>query len=223
MVVPEGDADGRFPPDAILLGPGWGRGETQRSVLKIALEVEAGGIPLILDADALALARDVVFHGRTILTPHVGEMEAYTGIPRERLLAEPDCIQKTAKEKNAVILFKSHVMIAAAPGGKLVYIDGAEPLLGAGGSGDLLAGLCAALCARVHAQTGECTGEDCLWAAAAAASLLIAAARKRGRVFGDPLELAAAAGELAGRAWLPGKMLQDDESSNDGGDPYGRT
>jgi NAD(P)H-hydrate epimerase len=212
MTVPETlERDSRFFPDALLLGPGWGRGEAQRSILRSALELEKQGVPLVLDADAIALAKDTVFNGRTILTPHAGELEAYTGVPKERLLAEPEVLQKTAKEKNALILFKSHVMIAASPDGRLLYIDGFEPVLGAGGSGDLLAGFCAALCARLHAlepapavYPPDFAEDDCLRAAAAAAAALrIASARRRGRVFSGPLELAAAAGELAGEAWLP--------------------
>ncbi|MDR1929376.1 MAG: bifunctional ADP-dependent NAD(P)H-hydrate dehydratase/NAD(P)H-hydrate epimerase [Treponema sp.] len=205
MVLPEtAGGDGRFPADALLLGPGWGRGETQRAVLRNALEAERGGVPLILDADAIALTEETVFSGNAVLTPHAGEMAAYTGIPKERLLAEPELIRQTAVEKNAVLLFKSHVLIAASPDGRMIYIDGMEPALGAGGSGDLLAGLCAALCARLHAlKTRGLAEYDGLRAAAAAGALLIAASRKRGRVFADPLELAAAAGELAGEAWLP--------------------
>ncbi|MDR2768608.1 MAG: NAD(P)H-hydrate epimerase, partial [Treponema sp.] len=56
----------RFKPDAILLGPGWGREAARRPVRDKALEAEASGVPLVLDADAIALAADCVFSGSTI-------------------------------------------------------------------------------------------------------------------------------------------------------------
>jgi NAD(P)H-hydrate epimerase len=207
MAAPEtgkAGGDARFSADSLLLGPGWGRGADRLPVLESALEAEKGGLPLILDADGIALAGDAVFHGRAILTPHAGEMASYTGISKERLLAEPDLIVQTAVKKNAVILFKSHVMVIAAPDGRLAFIDGLEPLLSAGGSGDRLAGFCAAISARMYAleRRGQAV-YDPHAAAAAAAALLIAAAQRVGRAFADPLELAAAAAAAAGEAWLP--------------------
>jgi NAD(P)H-hydrate epimerase len=68
----EGAAPPRFSPDAIVLGPGWGKGEDRALMLRNALEKEAAGIPLILDADAIVLAKNCVFHGNTLLTPHPG-------------------------------------------------------------------------------------------------------------------------------------------------------
>jgi len=197
---------GRFKPDAFLLGPGWGRGTERRDVLRQALEAEKSGIPLVLDADGIALLKDLfpenhfpVFHGRAILTPHAGELEELSGIPKERLLSEPGLIAELAEKMNAVILFKSHVMILAGPDGRLGFIDGMDPSLGAGGSGDLLAGLCAGIAGRTRAADSF----DPYAAAAAAGTLLVAASRRIKRRFYDPLELAQPAAALAGRAWLP--------------------
>jgi NAD(P)H-hydrate epimerase len=207
---PDGEARdrGRFEPDAMLLGPGWGR-EGREGVMRRALEAEQGGTALVLDADALALLRKAdgsvpAFHGGAILTPHAGEMEALTGIGRERLLAEPELVAEWARRLNAVILFKSHVMIAAGPRGGPVFIDGMDPALGAGGSGDLLAGLCAGIAARTRGlEKRGGPAFDPLAVAAAAGALLLAASRRAGRRFYDPLELAGHAAALAGEAWLP--------------------
>ncbi|GHV86510.1 bifunctional ADP-dependent (S)-NAD(P)H-hydrate dehydratase/NAD(P)H-hydrate epimerase [Spirochaetia bacterium] len=218
MVVPASRAagmPGRFKPDLMLLGPGWGR-EGRLPIVQKALEAEQNGIPasakagipLILDADALALLRDSrpVFNGKTILTPHAGELENLSGIPRQKLLAAPALIASLAKEFNAVILFKSHVMIIADPGGRLGYIDGMDPSLGAGGSGDLLAGFCAGIGARIKAEERIF---DPYIIAAAAGTLLVAASRKAGRRFYDPLELANFAAALAGEAWLTKKVCHE--------------
>jgi NAD(P)H-hydrate epimerase len=209
MAVPSdkadaGDEGGRFTPDAILLGPGWGKTPDRTLALKKALKYEKEGIPLILDADAIDLAGKAVFHGRTILTPHPGELASYAGIEKEELLFRPaPVLLKLAKEKKAVILFKGHVMTIASFDGRLAVVDGMAPALAAGGSGDLLAGFCAAIGARMM-QDGQ--GFDGYVCAAAAAALLIASVKSEelsGR-FLDPLEVADKAASLAGEAWLPG-------------------
>jgi NAD(P)H-hydrate epimerase len=192
------DGPSRFVPDALLLGPGWGRGPDRS--LDDALALEEQGIPLVLDADAIFLARGRVFHGNALLCPHPGELAAYSGIPREELLANPGpALLALAAEKKAVFLFKSHVMIIASADGRLAVVDGMNPVLAAGGSGDLLAGLCAGIALRCPA------GPDLFACALAGASLLIRCAadpRIRNR-FTDSLELADIAADLAGRAWLP--------------------
>jgi NAD(P)H-hydrate epimerase len=206
--------DGRFAPNAVLVGPGWGRGADRQRLLEQYLPLEERGLPLILDADAIALAKNIVFHGSALLTPHPGEFAAYTGIATDELLADPvPALRRFASEKNAHILLKGHVSCIAAPSGRVGFVDGMNPALAAGGSGDVLAGFCAAIAARQHAGTGF-DGFSC---ALAAASLLQAAARSKPLAgsFADPEDFAKAAAFIAGRAWLPGM---------DGGeDIYGRT
>jgi NAD(P)H-hydrate epimerase len=199
----EGPGGGRFSPGAALLGPGWGTGPDRARILSTYLAREEQGLPLVLDADAISLARDAVFHGNTILTPHPGEFAAYTGIDREEILSDPvPPLLRAAREKNAVILFKSHVLYIASFDGRLGVIDGMAPCLAAGGTGDVLAGFCAAIAARTGRSGKPFDGYA---AAAAAASLLIRAGRSpelAGR-FTDPKEIAAAAASAAGSAWLP--------------------
>jgi NAD(P)H-hydrate epimerase len=218
MVVPDsGPADPRFKPDALLLGPGWGRGPGRQASLEEALALEEGGIPLVLDADAVYLAGDRVFHGNALLTPHPGELAAYSGIPKEEILADPGpLLLSLAREKKAHILFKSHLMVIASPGGELAVVDGMNPVLAAGGSGDLLAGFCAGIAAGRRAVAAERRsasadasglrdGDLYACALAAAALLIRSAADPRAAArFADPLELADIAADLAGRAWLPG-------------------
>jgi NAD(P)H-hydrate epimerase len=210
MVIPVEKADaedektGRFRPDAVLLGPGWGKTPDRSLMLKKALKQEKEGIPLVLDADAIALAGKTAFHGRTILTPHPGELASYTGLEKEELLFRPaPVLLKLAREKKAVILFKGHVMTIASFDGRLAVVDGMAPALATGGSGDLLAGFCAAIGARM---TRDGQGFDGYVCASAAAALLIASVKSEelaGR-FLDPLEVADKAARLAGQAWLPG-------------------
>jgi NAD(P)H-hydrate epimerase len=225
MVAPDSpSADSRFQPDALLLGPGWGRGPERYSSLERALALEEAGVPLVLDADAIHLAGDRVFHGNALLTPHPGELAALSGISVEELLANPGpLLRSLARERRAHILFKSHVLFIASPDGKLAVLDGMKPVLAAGGSGDLLAGFCAGIAARCRGITapGQVGGQvaaeaagpspirgaDLHACALAGASLLIRAASdpRAANRFADPLELADIAADLAGRAWLGGE------------------
>jgi len=205
----DGDsAEGRFSPNAALLGPGWGRGGDRASLLESFLLREKQGLPIVLDADAIALAKDATFRGNAILTPHVGEFAACAGIPRDEILADPvRAIRGFAEEKKATVLLKSHVMHIAAPDGRIGVIDGMNPALAAGGSGDVLAGFCAAIAARSAAAKNfndsnyQFDGYAC---ACAAAALLVRAAESEGVAgcFVDPAELARAAAAIAGGAWI---------------------
>jgi NAD(P)H-hydrate epimerase len=196
--------EGKFTPDAILLGPGWGREESRALVLKKAMEREKAGVPLILDADVIELAKNAKFNGNAILTPHTGELSRFSEIEKEDLLCSPvPSLLELSRECNAVILFKSHVIHIAAPDGRLGIVDGMAANLASGGSGDLLAGICAAIAARTAL---EGRGFDAYNCAAAAATLLIASGKAddlRNR-FTDPMELASKAAGLAGEAWLNG-------------------
>jgi NAD(P)H-hydrate epimerase len=220
IMVDDGSARTPFGADSVLLGPGWGKGEGRAAVFEKSLEAEAEGKPLILDADAIALAGNRTFHGNAILTPHPGEFSAWTGIPREDVFSDPvSVLKKTAAEKKAVILYKGHVMYIVSFDGRVGIVDGMAAVLAAGGSGDLLAGFCAGLAARMRKSAGErarSPGEDTGNAAETFDAFTCAAAAARLRVetgkkaqaeacFVDPLRLAAAAASLAGRAWLPGQ------------------
>jgi len=190
-------ADERFVPTAVLLGPGWGQGEDRLDILKSYLPLEKNGLPLILDADAIALAKGMVFNGNVVITPHPGEFAAYTGLSKDAILSDPiPELRRCAKEKNVYILLKSHVLYAASPDGRIGIIDGMNPALATGGSGDVLAGFCAAVASRPF------DGYAC---ACAAASLLMQAAKAEGvaGAFIDPAELARPAAIIAGAAWLP--------------------
>ena len=198
MAVPGPQTDGRFTPNAVLLGPGWGKSEDRIRILENSLRLEENGTPLVLDADAVALAKGMVFHGNAILTPHVGEFAAYSGLPKNEILCRPiRSIRDFSAKTKAVILLKSHVMYIASPDGRLGIIDGMNPVLAAGGSGDVLAGFCSSIAARPG--TGAFDAYAC---ARAAGALLVQAAKSTGGKFADPQEIAQAAAAVAGAAWL---------------------
>jgi NAD(P)H-hydrate epimerase len=190
--------NGRFLPDAALLGPGWGKGGERQAMLDAALTLEAEGLPVILDADAIHLAAGRTFHGNALLTPHLGELEAFCGLGKQEILCHtPEVLRELSRSKNCTIIFKSHLLWVSAPDGRVAIIDGMKPSLAAGGSGDLLAGLCAGIAGRLKKLHGE--NFDPFPCAVAAGALLMGTA---GNSFDGPLVLAGKAAALAGAAWL---------------------
>jgi ADP-dependent NAD(P)H-hydrate dehydratase / NAD(P)H-hydrate epimerase len=210
MAIPGPPTDGRFTPTAVLLGPGWGKSEDRIRILENFLRLEEQGTPLILDADAIALAKDMVFHGNAIMTPHMGEFAAYCGLQKEQILKSPiRALRDFCAKAKAVILLKSHVIYVAAPDGRIGIIDGMNPVLATGGTGDVLAGFCSAIAARWRAcvlkkGAAKSGAFDAFACACAAGALLMQAADSKGVAgkFADPAEIAHAASAVAGAVWL---------------------
>jgi NAD(P)H-hydrate repair Nnr-like enzyme with NAD(P)H-hydrate dehydratase domain len=189
----------RFHADALLLGPGWGSGEDRQPLFDKACAMEGEGTPLVLDADALTLAKGRSFTGRTILTPHTGEAARLLDVETKKLLKDPrPFILEAAEKMQAVFLYKAANMYIAAPDGRLACVEGRTPVLAAGGSGDLLAGITVALATR----TARAAAFDPWRTACVAAALLHATALQAGKAFLDPLALSRITASLAGHAWL---------------------
>ncbi len=134
---------------AAVAGPGWGRDPGNRAVLRKLWDSD---LPLVLDADALALLGDLDPPPRgapLILTPHPGEAERLTGRTAEDILGDPGAIlPDLARRRGAVVVLKSWVTWIVSPDGGTAVHDGMDGSLAVGGSGDVLAGLCGALLAR---------------------------------------------------------------------------
>jgi len=129
--------------DALLIGPGLGR--DNRDLLDRAL---AAGAPMIIDGDALSLLAGRVGELRglnAVLTPHGGEFERLfpklEGSKPERALA-------AAKQADCVVVYKGPDTLVAAPDGRLGFAPPAPAWLATAGTGDVLAGIVAAMVAR---------------------------------------------------------------------------
>lgn len=137
--------------DAILVGPGWGRGAGRGDLLEAIL---ASGTPAILDADALRLLADRSGIASTAkapcaLTPHPGEFAALErafrgGRGGGSFLA---ALGEVSRGSGMLTVYKSSLTWIAAPEGDLAVWEGLTPELGTAGSGDVLAGLFAGLAA----------------------------------------------------------------------------
>ncbi|MBN2551401.1 MAG: NAD(P)H-hydrate dehydratase, partial [Spirochaetales bacterium] len=86
--------------------------------------------------------------GRWILTPHPGEFARLLGVETADVLADPlPYLLRSSAELEAVILLKGHCSFVATPEGRYGVLDGMNPAMATGGSGDVLAGMCAGLLA----------------------------------------------------------------------------
>jgi hydroxyethylthiazole kinase-like uncharacterized protein yjeF len=125
----------------LLVGPGMG---DIPQLLTLALTSMA---PKVLDADAIGEVGDPErLRGQdAIITPHEGEFRrlfpSLEGTKAERALAAADASQ-------SIIIFKGPDTLVAAPDGRLAFAPPAPAWLASAGTGDVLAGMVAAMRAR---------------------------------------------------------------------------
>lgn len=107
---------------------------------------------LVLDAGGLMslnAQKSLWPQGRTIITPHMGEMARLTGMTVAQLAQQPaDIAAAMAKEWGVVLVLKGHRTLVAIPGGATYENTTGNAGLARGGSGDILAGMIAGLCAQ---------------------------------------------------------------------------
>ena len=134
--------------DAILVGPGLGNdGETMKACRKF-FEEHAGKKLIVVDADAIAALKGMDCGGKTIVTPHAGEFKKLTGIELPDNIEErKKLVMKEAAKINATILLKGYVDIIS-DGTRLKINRMHNEAMTAGGTGDVLAGICIALLAK---------------------------------------------------------------------------
>ncbi len=167
---------------AVVIGPGLGRGQaTERAVRALVAQVSA---PIVIDADALqALGTDHrelrvrVTSGAApaILTPHAGEYHALTGhdVGANRL----DAARSLAASTGCLVLLKGPGTVVAAPDGRAAIVANGGSELATAGTGDVLSGVIAALCAQLG---GAVSARDMFAATASAAWIHGQAGRNAG-------------------------------------------
>ena len=124
-----------------VIGPGLAPEASTRALLR---QVVAAGRLVVADAGALrAAAGDPrAVAGCAILTPHAGEFAALFGAPGAD---RPAAVRAAAAATGAVVVLKGADTLIAAPEGRLAINDNAPAWLATGGTGDVLAGIAAAL------------------------------------------------------------------------------
>jgi len=138
--------------DSMLLGSGLAR-DAESAALARAL-VAARTRPLVLDADGLnafegSPAFDAPAGAPIVLTPHLGEMARLTGETPAALEARRiDAAREWASRWKAVVVLKGAPTVTAAPDGRATVNPTGNPGLATAGTGDVLAGMIAALLAQ---------------------------------------------------------------------------
>ncbi len=116
-------------------------------VATMLAEARADGVPLVVDADALALV-DGPLDVPAVLTPHAGELSRMTGASREAIEAAPlRHAREAAQRYDAVVLLKGRRTLVARPDGDVRVTITGVPWLATAGAGDVLAGMVGALLA----------------------------------------------------------------------------
>jgi hydroxyethylthiazole kinase-like uncharacterized protein yjeF len=125
----------------LLVGPGLG---DVPQVLTLALTSKA---PKVIDADGIThLGEPERLKGQdAILTPHEGEFRKLFG---EIAGSKADRALEAARRSGAVIVYKGPNTLVAAPDGRLGFAPPAPAWLASAGTGDVLAGMIAAMRAR---------------------------------------------------------------------------
>ncbi len=142
---------------AIVVGPGLGsRPETGEAVSKL-LEALPSEIPRVLDADALnhlashCVSISKIMTPQTILTPHLGEAARLLGwsSAAEVQANRREAWRALVKKTGATILLKGPgTLVGHDPTEEPWVNQSGNPGMATAGSGDVLAGLLGALCAR---------------------------------------------------------------------------
>jgi ADP-dependent NAD(P)H-hydrate dehydratase / NAD(P)H-hydrate epimerase len=169
------DAAGRA--KALAVGPGLGRGEDRRELVRrLLLETE---LPAVVDADGLDGLQPFERSAGTVLTPHSGELGRLLGedsgwVDAHRL----EAVERAVGRFGCVVLLKGPDTLIGAPGEGVWVVGDNVPALATAGTGDVLTGVIAAFLAK---------GLDARVGAAAAA----VAHRRAARLAGKPAGLVA--------------------------------
>ena len=136
---------------SVAVGMGLGqRGDNER-VLKYVLENYE--IPLIIDADGLntlaKMDRQIIKNSRctVVLTPHLKELERLSGVSMAEIQQSPvEHAKAYARETGAILLLKGATTVITD--GERVFLTNTGCAgMATAGSGDVLSGIVAALCA----------------------------------------------------------------------------
>jgi len=135
--------------NTIIIGPGLGTENTSEELLIKVLEpIKNKDKSIVIDADALKLIKnhlDLIKGKNVILTPHEGELKIMTGIelpPYDELELRGTEIFNLAKKLGVTLLVKGPYDYISN-GKKLKINRTGCPEMSIGGTGDVLAGLCA--------------------------------------------------------------------------------
>jgi hydroxyethylthiazole kinase-like uncharacterized protein yjeF len=138
--------------DAVLVGPGLGRGENIRTLVRNI--VRECSVPLVLDADALTVLAGQAHwldkaRGPVVITPHPGEFATLMGQRVEDIQQDrPSVALAAARFTRATVVLKGAGTVIAQTDKPVAINLTGNPGMATGGAGDVLAGMLVALLAQ---------------------------------------------------------------------------
>src|SRR5579862_153736 len=167
---------------ALAIGPGLGRTDAARGLVRRALAVV--DLPAVVDADALFGLEPADWPAPRILTPHEGELARLLGRESHEVAAHRLASVREAVDRfGCVVLLKGADTLVAAPGRGLLVSALGLPSLATAGTGDVLTGIIGAFLAKgMDAQLAAAAG------AAAQQRAAVEAPQRAGLVASDLIE-----------------------------------
>jgi hydroxyethylthiazole kinase-like uncharacterized protein yjeF len=132
---------------ALALGPGLGRSNSRRALVRELLE--RLDLPAVVDADGLFGLAPVERPASTVLTPHAGELARL--LETESAWVDAHRLEAASRGADlfgATVLLKGVDTIVASPGRGAVVCDLGPPSLATAGTGDVLTGIVASFLAK---------------------------------------------------------------------------
>jgi ADP-dependent NAD(P)H-hydrate dehydratase / NAD(P)H-hydrate epimerase len=163
---------------ALALGPGLGRNEEARQLVRRLLEETE--LPAVVDADGLFGFEPLGRNAPTVLTPHSGELGRLLNVETAWVDAHRlEAVRRALERFRCVVLLKGSETIVAAPEARILISTG-TPRLATAGTGDVLTGIVGAFLAKgMEPQLATAV------AARAHADAALAAPHERGLVASD--------------------------------------
>jgi ADP-dependent NAD(P)H-hydrate dehydratase / NAD(P)H-hydrate epimerase len=134
--------------DAVVLGPGLGRSDGTRGLVRVLLEQIA--VPVVLDADALwELEPFEERSAPTVMTPHTGELaHLFEAEPAEVDAHRLEAVRRAASRFGSIVVLKGADTLIASPREGVLAVCYGRPSLATAGTGDVLSGVIGAFLAK---------------------------------------------------------------------------
>lgn len=166
---------------AAVLGPAFGDLARARQIVTALLAKTTELYALVLDADGITAFKDepqMLFSAveqsevTLVLTPHEGEFQRLFGGLVDAQADKVERARQAAKLSHSIVIYKGADTVIAEPDGLAAINSNGSALLATAGSGDVLTGIIAGLCAQgmpafeaacaavwIHAETANCFAE----------------------------------------------------------------
>ncbi len=150
----------------VAIGPGLGRGEWGRRLLRYALGLK---LPVVIDADGLnLLAEQPCRREHWILTPHPGEAARLLDVATATVQADRfEAVRALQERFGGVVVLKGAGSLICDAQRRISLCTDGNPGMGSGGMGDVLTGVIAALLAQGFIAEDAARFGVCLHSAAA--------------------------------------------------------